>query len=420
MLLLIKTERNRDMKSKIPNKIVQLELQRREGAMSAREADLKLLSNAPKNFLDTTHFDTVRFPPPSWARKVFDSAAENGELAYTPYRGNSDVLEKLSDSISSFMGTGVSPSNLILVPGTQAGLFTALSSIVEQVDRVALMCPDYLFNARILKYLGANIGYVPIYESSTNPTPDFSILKKEFSENRAKVLVLSNPNNPTGFVFSEEQLTIIANLAKKYNVIVLIDSLYSRLLHNGHPYTHLASLPGMKNRVITLLGPSKTESLSGYRLGVVVAPAYLMPRLENVLSIIALRAPAYAQHLLSHWLSEDQELINSLLPTFTNLRDMTVKSFTRLPWLKLKPQAGTAYAWPDVSALDMKDSEVAEHLLRDASVLVSPGYQFGIQEQGHFRICYARDEKSWEKALDMMVEVLNNLAIKNNLGDAKI
>jgi len=241
------------MNSKIPNRVVQLEIQNREETISARQADLKLLSLAPKGFLDTTHFDTVRFPPPSWAREVFDTAAKNGALAYTPYRGNSDVLENLSESLSNFMGAEFSPSNLILAPGTQAGLFIALSSIVEQGDRVALMCPDYLFNARILNFLNANIGYVPIHESSTNPAPDFSILEEEFSKNGAKVLVLSNPNNPTGFVYSEEQLKTIATLAEKYDITVLIDSLYSRLLHNGHLYSHLASLPGMKNRVITLL-----------------------------------------------------------------------------------------------------------------------------------------------------------------------
>ena len=169
------------MNSKIPDRIVQLELQGRDGIRSAREADLKLLSIAPKDFLDTTHFDTVRFPPPSWARAVFDSASKDGELAYTPYRGNSKVLENLSESITNFMGTEVSASNLMLAPGSQAGLFTALSSIVQRNARVALMCPDYLFNARILKYLGANIRYIPIHESSTYPTPDFSILENEFS-----------------------------------------------------------------------------------------------------------------------------------------------------------------------------------------------------------------------------------------------
>ncbi len=403
------------MDSNIPNRIVQLELPGRSGKQSARQADLELLRSAPDNYLDTTHFDTVRFPPPSWARDALNAATKDGTLAYTPYRGNQDVLEKLSESISNFMGIEISPSNLLLVPGTQAGLFTALSSIVEQKDRVALMSPDYLFNARILQFLGADIGYVPLNESSTNPTPDLNILEKELSEKNVKVLILSNPNNPTGFVYDQDQLKIIANLAEEHNITVVMDSLYSRLLHHKHPYTHLASIPEMKDRVITLLGPSKTESLSGYRLGVVVAPSHLIPRLENVLSIVSLRAPAYAQHLLSHWLAEDQEWINSLIPTFTELRDMTIESLRRLPWLKIEPQQGTAYAWPDVSALGLSDYNVAERLLKDAAVLVSPGYQFGNQEQGHFRVCYARDEKGWAKALDRMVEVLHSLAIENKI-----
>jgi len=411
--------KNKD-KNIFPDRITNLELPGRVGSISARQADLNLLKIAPDNFLDTTHFDTVRFPPPPWAIDIFNKKAIDGKFAYTPYRGHNHVLEKLSESISIFMGIDISKPNLIIAPGTQAGLFITFSSIVERGDRVALMSPDYLFNARILEYLGANIGYVPIHESSTRPMPDFSILENEFSKNGARVLVFSNPNNPTGYVYTEEQLKEIANLVEKYDVTVVVDSLYSRLLYDNHPYTHLASLPGMKDRVITLLGPSKTESLSGYRLGVVVAPDHLIPRLENVLSIVSLRAPAYAQHLLTHWLSEDQEWVDSLLKSFSKLREITVQSFKRLPWLKLEPQAGTAYAWPDVSALGMSDLEVAECLLRKGSVLVSPGYQFGIQEQGHFRVCYARDEEIWIKALNRMVEILNDLGVKNNLSDANI
>ncbi len=408
-----------DMNPEIPKRIIELELPEREGSISAREADLKLLELAPEGFLDTTHFDTVRFPPPDWASEMFHKASVDGSLAYTPYRGHKNVLNKLSDSISKFMGTEIGVENLILAPGTQAGLFITLSSIVEQGERVALMSPDYLFNARILKFLGADIGYVPLKNSSTNPAPDFAALENEF-KNGAKVFIFSNPNNPTGYVYSTDDIKTIAHLADKYDVTVLADSLYSRLMHNNQSYTHLAAMPGMKKRVITLLGPSKTESLSGYRLGIVVAPEHLMPRLENVLSLMALRAPAYAQHLLTYWLSEDKEWLSKRLPEFTQLRDMTVKSFRRLPWLKINAQEGTAYAWIDVSALGMKDSEIAEQLMEHAGVLVSPGYQFGIQGDGCFRVCYARDEKIWAEAMNRMIDVLSKLADQKNISASKI
>ena len=126
---------------------------------------------------------------------------------------------------------------------------------------------------------------------------------------------------------------------------------------------------------MTLLGPSKTELLSGYRLGVVVASPEIISRVENVLSIMALRAPAYAQHVLLPWLRDDQDWLAQRLKEFTALRTLTVESLRRRP--KLQPQAGTAYVWPDVSALGLSGPIIAEALLCEAGVLVSPGYQFG-------------------------------------------
>jgi aspartate/methionine/tyrosine aminotransferase len=226
-------------------------------------------------------------------------------------------------------------------------------------------------------------------------------------------LVFSHPNNPTGAVFSPQVIAQIARLANAYDVTVLVDELYARLLHDDRRFPHLAAEPGMFPRTVTLLGPSKTESLSGYRLGVVVAAPEIIGRIENVQSIMALRAPAYAQHVLIPWLRDDRNWLADRLKEFTALRTLTVESLRRLPWLKLQPQAGTAYAWPDVSALGLAAPVVAEALLCDAGVLVSPGYQFGPASGGHFRVCYARDETEWTQALDRMVDVLDGLALRN-------
>jgi aspartate/methionine/tyrosine aminotransferase len=409
-----------DEMSKKPVRIDRLELPGRVPGTSARQADLDLISQAPETFLDTTHFDTIRFPPPPWAAARFERAANDGALAYTPYRGNKGVLDTLGGSLGKFLGIPVDPArNILLTPGTQAGLFVTLASLVGDGDRVALADPDYLFNARILEFLNADIGYVPLHHSSTAPRIDLEVLENEFSQKNARVLIFSNPNNPTGYLYSEPVLEEIARLAVKYEVTVVVDSLYARLIHDSHTYTHLASLPGMQDRVVTLLGPSKTESLSGYRLGVVVGPEQVMPRLENVLSITSLRAPAYAQHLLVSWLRDDHDWLKERMQDFASLRTMTIESLKRLTWLKLEPQAGTAYVWPDVSALGVGDYEVAQALLTKAGVLVSPGYQFGIQGNGHFRLCYARDEREWAAALDRMVQVLKDLADKHGLEPEK-
>jgi aspartate/methionine/tyrosine aminotransferase len=182
---------------KQPNRIGRLELPDRVAGSSARQADLALLSVAPASFLDTTHFDTVRFPPPPWALGAFERAAKDGSLAYTPYRGNAAVLDALSGSLSRFLGIAVDPhKNIVLTPGTQAALFGTLASLAEDGDRIALVDPDYLFNARILEFLGADIGYVPLHQSSTAPRIDLDALEHEFAEHMRQGAAFFEPQQP--------------------------------------------------------------------------------------------------------------------------------------------------------------------------------------------------------------------------------
>ena len=183
------------------------------------------------------------------------------------------------------------------------------------------------------------------------------------------------------------------------NFRVLVDELYSRLVYNERVFAHLAAEPGMLDRCITMLGPSKTESMSGFRLGVVVAPPDVIEAVEQTLAITALRAPAYAQHLLKYWLVDDQRFLADRVRELDALREMTVESLRGVPGLHVPSPEGTAYVFPDASGMRVSDRELAMALRQEAGVIVSPGYQFGPAGTGHFRICFARDEQEWERAL---------------------
>ena len=398
------------LSSPLSVRVKSLELPGRAGPEyeSARAADRFILSKAPAGFLDTTHFDTVRFPPPAWASDAFAKAAADGALAYTGYRGNDEVLEAVGSSVGELLGITVDAKRqLILTPGTQAGLFGALACLVNPGDEVLLFDPDYLFSERILRFLGATVLSVALTQGAVIE-PDLTVLEATLNRTRPKLLVFSHPNNPTGAVYAPAVLRKIAELAVKFDFTVLVDELYCQLVYETD-YTHLVSLPGMRDRTVTLLGPSKTESLSGYRLGVVVAPEQVIAGIENIQSITSLRAPAYAQHVLKHWLTEDRNWLAERLQEFGKLRAMTAQAISAIPWAKWVPQQGTAYGWIDVRHLNLPDAVVARRLLEDAAVLVSPGYQFGSRGVGHFRVCYARDETEWMAALKKITKVLLEL-----------
>ncbi|MFD0889119.1 pyridoxal phosphate-dependent aminotransferase, partial [Streptosporangium algeriense] len=314
---------------------------------SVREADLSLrLDGAGHGLLDTTHFDTVRFPPPDWALEAFSLAAGDGELAYTAYRGSDEVRRACARPVSELLGVDVDPGrDLVLTAGTQSGLFTTLSALVDDGDTVALADPEYLFVERMLRFLGARVVRVGMVDGPDGPQLDLDALD-EVAGNGIRLLLTSNPNNPTGSVYTEETIRGIAGLAVRHDFLVVVDELYCRLVYPDVPFFHLAAQPGMAERTVTMLGGSKTESLSGYRIGVVVAPPEVVDAIEQVMAMTCLRAPAYAQHLLTRWLVDDREFVRRRVEELRVIRDLTVDRLRQVDGLVVRPGAGTAYLWP--------------------------------------------------------------------------
>jgi aspartate/methionine/tyrosine aminotransferase len=375
-----------------------------ERALEARATELG------RPLLNLTYADTKRFPPPSWALEAFTRAASGGGPTYTPYRGDAEVRRHVARSLTSFLGRPIDPEReLILTPGSQAALFTVLASMLQSGDRVILADPDYLAYERLLTFLGASVDRVDLHLNGGSGEFDPEQLRGLVTDD-TRCVVLSNPNNPTGAVLSAETVDLVADVAREHDLVVVIDELYSRLIYDERPYVHLGTLPAMAERSVTVLGPSKTESLSGYRLGVAVAPAATIDAMEDVLSVAALRAPAYAQWALVHWLVDDEQFIAERISDYQRLRDMTVAKLGASSALDVVVPGGTAYAFPTLTDPSTSDQDVALALMEQADLIVNPGYQFGSNGRGSFRICFAQEERAWEHALERIAGALEGLA----------
>ncbi len=373
--------------------------------LSGRQADLELrLDGASHGLIDTTHFDVTRFPPPDWALPAFVGAAESGAAAYTAYRGGPDVRGRCADAISALLDVDVDPErNLVLTTGTQGGLFAVLSALVDAGDRVALTDPEYLFAERILRFLGAEVVRIPL---TAGGEPGVDLQQLEDAAIRGiRLFLTSNPNNPTGTVYSDDTVKGISRLAAAHDFLVVVDELYCRLVYDETPFTHLATEPEMGTRTVTLLGGSKTESLTGYRVGAVVADAEIIDAIEQVIAFSALRAPAYSQHVLTGWLHEDDDFVRERVRQLRIMQRHAADRLRSIPGISVEPGAGTAYLWPDVSGLGLTSLD-AGRLCYDAGVVVSPGYQFGPSGKTRFRMCFAQDEARLDAALDRITAAL--------------
>lgn len=256
------------------------------------------LSGAPVDF---SHGDVDAFEPLPGSLEVFTSGFyKGGKQAYTEYRGKNSIRREVAEKLAAFTGASIDPdTNLILTPGTQGALFLAMGALVAKGDRVAIVEPDYFANRKLVEFFDGSLVPIPMnyYESPEKSGIDLASLEAAFKSG-VKLFLFSNPNNPTGAVYSYDEICSIAALAKKYDAALLVDELYSRQIFDGRSYTHLCARREIPQNLVTVMGPSKTESLSGFRLGAAFGTAHIITRMEKLQAIVSLRPPDTARQFI--------------------------------------------------------------------------------------------------------------------------
>src|SRR5687768_17907259 len=264
---------------------------RQAGAASDAPLRGDPIPGVPVDFSHGDVNETAFGPTPGALDEFVEGVRRGGSQAYTEYRGGAEVRDRLAARLGAFTGRPVSSQReLIITPGTQGALFLAIGATVAAGDRVAIVRPDYFANRKLVEFLGAEI--VPVQldylAGADRAGLDLEGLEAAFASG-VRTFLFSNPNNPAGVIYSPAEIARLAELASRYGVTVIVDELYSRLLYAGQTYTHLRAVAADPDRILTIMGPSKTESLSGYRLGVAFGPAHLVERMEKLQAIVSLR-----------------------------------------------------------------------------------------------------------------------------------
>ncbi len=397
-----------------PRRIADAALDAYTAAYGAPVAELDRRLGAapgPEDLIDLTHGDTRAFEPPASALEDFAAGLAENTEAYTPYRGSAAVRRVLAPRVARLLGRPVdAASELLISPGSQGGLFAALSSLVAPGDIVLVPDPDYFANERIVAYLGGRAHRIAIRLDDSGYLHIGREQLEAAGAARASVLVLSNPNNPTGGVYGPETAQALAGLAVDGDLWVVLDQLYCRLIYSGIAFSTLGALPGMAERTVTLLGPSKTESMSGFRVGAAVGPAEVIGAMERVLSLASIRAAGYSQQALRRWLAGDEDWLAERVADHERLRDKLLARLRAIPGVRVGTPGGSSYVFPDASASPLAerlaregagvaDDHALALALKQAGVLVSPGYQFGPSGRGHFRINFSQRAELLDEAL---------------------
>ena len=376
-----------------------------------QSCDADFLLGEPLNgrVVDFSHGDVDAHKPTPGAFEVFAAGVEEGGAqAYTEYRGRADIRDTLAIRLAEFTGAPVdAQEGLIITPGTQGALFLAIASTVSRGDKVAIVQPDYFANRKLVEFFEGEMVPVQIaYQGAAEHEAGLNLDQLDAAfRNGAKLFLFSNPNNPAGVVYSAEEIDRIATLAANYGATVIVDQLYSRLLFEGAAYTHLRAQPAVEN-IVTIMGPSKTESLSGYRLGVAFGPADIIARMEKLQAIVSLRAPGYSQAVLRTWFNEPEGWMANRIRQHQAIRDDLITLFRQIPGCAVRvPQAGS-YLFPSLPDLAIEPSDFVKALRLQADVIVTPGTEFSPNAPGSVRLNFSQDHAAAVAAVERLAALV--------------
>lgn len=353
-----------------------------------------------------SHGDVDAHEPTPGSMELFvEGFKKGGEVAYTVYRGSGDTRKEVAEKLAEFTGAPIDYDNeLILTPGTQGALFLALGCLVGRGDKVAIVEPDYFDNRKLVEFFDGELVPVKLaYEGQESCAGvNLAELEESFKQG-VKLFLFSNPNNPTGVIYSEAEIRGIAKLAKKYNVTLIVDELYSRQIFDHNAYTHLRALPERPDNMLTIMGPSKTESLSGFRLGTAFGTASIIERMEKLQAIVTLRAPGYSQYVFKSWFNEPEGWLADRVAQHQQIRDDLVAVVRSHEGCYVRKTMGGSYIFPKLPKMDVSISDFAKIVRQLTGVAITPGTEFGPQFTNNFRVNFSQDH---DDAIDAVKRVM--------------
>lgn len=361
--------------------------------------------------VDFSHGDVNAHPPIPGSIECFDEGyAEGAAQAYTEYRGRLTLREDLAQKLADFTGAPVvADKELIITPGTQGALFLAMGANIAHGDKVAIVEPDYFANRKLVEFFEGELITVGMdYFGCEGHCAGLDLTRlEEVFQQGVKLFIFSNPNNPTGTVYTEEEIRGIGQLAQKYGVKVICDELYSRQIFDGRPYIHLRALNVMDpENLVTIIGPSKTESMSGFRLGVAFGSASMIQRMEKLQAIVSLRAAGYCQAVTKLWFAEPEGWMQARVAAHQAIRDDIVEAFRQIPGVKVRPSEGGSYLFPQIPQLKISLKEFVTALRVQANIIVTPGTEFGPQFTDSFRINFSQDHDAAVDAIHRIGQMI--------------
>lgn len=345
------------------------------------------------------------FDPPKEILQRLSEVAFEGPHQYAVTWGAQNFREALAAKVRHFSGMTVDPdSEIVVTCGSTEAMMASIMAVCNPGDKVVIFSPFYENYGADTILTGAEPIYVPLLP------PDFcfdaNVLEKAMKQPGVKAVIVCNPSNPCGKVFTREELMIIGDLAKKYDLFVITDEVYEHILYKPHTHTYMAALPGMRERTIVCNSLSKTYSITGWRLGYAIASPEVVDRIRKTHDFLTVGAAAPLMEAATVGLRFPDSYYEDLQAHYTHMKDLFVGGLKDLGFTYTDPQ-GAYYVLLDISEYGWdNDVEFCEKLAETVGVGAVPGSSFFREPVNHLiRFHFAKQDETLRAALDRMADL---------------
>ena len=382
---------------------------------------MKALSSRTENFTDSVirrmtrisnHYGAINlsqgfpdFEPPAELTNRLAEVAKEGPHQYALTWGAQNFREAVAKKQEHFSGMKINPdAEIVVTCGSTEAMMAAMMSVCNPGDKVVIFSPFYENYGADTILSGAEPIYVPLKPPAF--TFDAEELENAIKQKGVKALILCNPSNPCGKVFTREELLFIADLAKKYDIYVITDEVYEHIIYKPYEHVYMATLPGMRERTITCNSLSKTYSITGWRLGYVIAPPEIADRIKKVHDFLTVGAAAPLMEAAVVGLQFEDSYYENLQKHYTHMKNLFTEGLKNIEIPFTEPQ-GAYYVLLNISEFGYKsDLEFCEKLAQKVGVGAVPGSSFFRENVNHLiRLHFAKQDETLNMALDRLSEI---------------
>ncbi|MBI5253412.1 MAG: pyridoxal phosphate-dependent aminotransferase [Euryarchaeota archaeon] len=344
---------------------------------------------------------------PQHIKDALYKAVKEGFVYYTPTQGIPELRKAIAEKLERDNKISYAPDKEIIVtPGAKQALYEAVLAIANPGDEILIPEPCWVSYEPMVQFAEGRPVFIPTYEKDGFRLSGEAVEKKITEKTRA--IILNSPNNPTGAVLDGDALKAIADLCIEHGLIAISDEIYEKIIYEAK-HVSIASLPGMRERTITVNGFSKTYSMTGWRLGYAAALQEIIEAMNRIQEHSISCPTSFVQKAGIAALQGSQECVAVMVKEFRKRRDAIVKKLNEIPNVTCVKPRGAFYAFANFSAYEKDSLKLTNFLLEKAGVAVIPGAAFGKMGEGFLRLSYATSMENINKAIERMEGALRRL-----------